>query len=649
MTYPMAGIIDYAEDLNPQQLEAVSIPGGPILVIAGAGSGKTRTIVYRVAWLVDHGVEPSSILLLTFTRKAAQEMLSRAAELLDSRITSVSGGTFHSTANILLRKHAGLLGFDSSFSIMDQSDTLEAFDHIRKVMLPTPTDLKGFPKNRTIAEVSSRSTGGGLTIEQVLERRYPHLVAFAPDIERLRSLYEHHKKSNNLMDYDDLLVNMMRLLDENEHVKREVSNKWQHILVDEYQDTNPLQARIVRLSAYTHDNVMVVGDDSQSIYSFRGADFRNIMEFPDLFPGTKVITLEENYRSTRPILEVTNLIISHATSGYPKTLFTRRHEGLLPLAALPWTERAQSRFVIKCVKELSDRGVPLGDTAVLFRAGFHSFDLEGELSRNGIPFVKYGGFKFLESLHIKDVLAHLKVINNHKDRLSWMRIFKLLPGIGAKTAFKLAGRIAEEGIPKDLSQLVPPNRKFSSAFNSLISLIERLTTSSGPISEKVEEINRYYFPFLKENYDNYPKRMRDLDYLADLTVTYRSLNRFLNEMALEPPEDEQSETVSKEDRLVLSTIHSSKGLEWHTVIIIWAAEGRIPSPLAADSHEDMEEERRLVYVATTRAQRNLVIVAPMTFQDRRLGQVNVQLSRFFEEIPVEYFRWAQLDYEYEKP
>jgi len=645
----VAGEIDYKKELNLRQFEAVSVGGGPILVIAGAGSGKTRTIVYRVAWLVDHGVEPSSILLLTFTRKAAQEMLSRASEILDSRVSGVSGGTFHSTANILLRRYAGLLGFDSSFSIMDQSDTLEAIDHARKSLASVLPDLKGFPKARTITEIISRSAGGGPTIEQVMRHRYEHLEGFAQEIEKIRSVYEHHKKTNNLMDYDDLLSNMMLLLESNEQARLDVSTRWRHVLVDEYQDTNPLQAGIVRLLAFTHDNVMVVGDDSQSIYSFRGAVFTNIMEFPNLFPGTRVIKLEENYRSTQPILEVTNSIISHAKTGYSKRLFTRKKNGPLPLAVRPWTERGQSRFVIRCIKELYDHGVVFGDIAILFRAGFHSFDLEGELARNSIPFVKYGGFKFLESLHIKDVLAHLKVINNTKDRLSWMRILKILPGVGVKTAYSLAARIADDGIPDDPSKLVHRETKHKAAFNNVISLIGNLTNSTGPISEKVEEINRYYFPFLKENYDNYPKRMRDLDHLANLTVPYRSLNRFLNDMALEPPEQEGAGAASKADTLVLSTIHSAKGLEWHTVILIWAAEGRIPSPMAVDMPEDMEEERRLLYVATTRAKRNLVISAPRTFLDRRLGQVEVHLSRFLEEVPTDYFRWTQLDYEDEKP
>jgi DNA helicase II / ATP-dependent DNA helicase PcrA len=629
--------IDYENDLNSAQLEAVTVPSGPVLVIAGAGSGKTRTIVYRVAWLVEHGIDPASILLLTFTRKAAEEMLSRAAQLLDRRVSGVSGGTFHSTGNLLLRRYAGLVGFDSSFSIMDQADSFEIIDHFRKSLI-APEDLKGFPKARTIAEVVSRAIGGGEPISDVLEKRYPHFAHYAADMDKIRGLYEEHKRGNNLMDYDDLLVNPIRLLEEHEHVRRDVSTQWQHILVDEYQDTNKLQAHIVRLLAYVHDNVMVVGDDSQSIYSFRGADFTNIMEFPKSFKNTRVIRLEENYRSTAPILTVTNSIIERAVDGYPKRLFTRRADGPLPLLARCSTEREQSRFVVQCVKELRDHGISLKEVAVLFRAGFHSFDLEGELMRNNIPFVKYGGFKFLESMHIKDVLAHLKVLNNSKDRLAWMRILRLLPGVGIKTAMKLAGRIADEGITPRPSGLLSGDPKYRKNFEALVDLIEDLMNHQGPISEKVDRINLYYFPFLKERYDNYPKRMRDLEHLADLTASYRSLNRFLNDMALEPPDEERSSLATQNDNLVLSTIHSAKGLEWHTVIIIWAAEGRIPSPMALDSPNELEEERRLIYVATTRAKHNLVVVAPQIHLDRRLGQVSVRPSRFFEEVPPEYFR-----------
>lgn len=640
MTPHTAAKHKYFENLNPRQAEAVSIPGGPILVIAGAGSGKTRTVVYRVAWLLEHGIDPSAILLLTFTRKASQEMLSRAAELCDARASLVAGGTFHSIGNLLLRKYATLIGYEPGFAIMDQADTFDALDHAKANLNPPLEDAKGFPKSRTIVEVMSRSVGGAGSVAEVLEKRHPHFLEYAGDIERLLALYREHKRICNLMDYDDLLVNAIRLLEENEHVRTRISDQWQHILVDEYQDTNRLQAKMVRLLASQHDNVMVVGDDSQSIYSFRGADFANIIAFPDLFPGTRIIKLEENYRSTPQILKVTNSLIQGATMGYPKRLFSRGTEGPLPLVVRPATERDQSRFVLKCIEELYDHGVKLNEIAVLFRAGFHSFDLEGELTRNQVPYVKYGGFKFLESVHIKDVLSYLRVIQNPKDRLSWMRILKLLPRIGLKTATNLAATIAEKGIDAKTGPLTAATKKYS-GLKDLLSLIRELTDHGGPISEKVERITEYYYPFLKERYDNYPKRMRDLDHLANITASYKSLNRFLSDMALEPPEQEDTGMASAGNGVVLSTIHSAKGLEWHTVILLWAAEGKIPTPQSLLSPEDLEEERRLLYVATTRAKHNLVVTAPQTFFDRRIGVVAVRLSRFFEEVPTEYFRYLR--------
>lgn len=630
-------VIDYEKHLNPQQLEAVTAPNGPILVIAGAGSGKTRTIVYRVAWLVESGIDPSSILLLTFTRKAAEEMLRRAAQLLDNRIHRVSGGTFHSLGNLLLRRYARLLGFEPSFSIMDQADSHDAIEHIRKTHKPALENPKIFPKARTIAEIFGRAVGSSLSIEEAMRKRYPHLAQYAPAIETIRKEYEAYKQANHMMDYDDLLLNTVKLLEEHEQVREQVSREWQHVLVDEYQDTNPLQAQIVRLIATNHDNVMVVGDDSQSIYSFRGADFSNIIRFPHLFPRTRIIKLEENYRSTAPILALTNGIIERATVGYPKRLFTRRLDGLPPLELYPETEREQSRVVVRCVYELVNNGIPLSEIAVLFRAGFHSFDLEGELHRSGIPYRKYGGIKFLEALHIKDVLAYLRVVSNPRDRLNWLRILRILPGVGEKTAHKLAGQLITTGLSDDSRLLVAPKKRYAESFNSLISLLEELKRHTGVISEKVEIIIEYYRPFLIEKYDNHPKRLRELETLADLAVPYTSLSRFLDDMALEPPDHERLSAEFPQESLVLSTIHSAKGLEWHTVILIWVCEGRLPTT-AADSEEELEEERRLLYVAATRAKQNLVISAPKTVFDRRLGTTALPPSRFLTELPRELFR-----------
>lgn len=632
--------LDFKKHLNDKQLEAVSSSDGPVLVVAGAGSGKTRTIVYRVAWLVQHGINPSSILLMTFTRKAAQEMLSRASQLIETELFDVAGGTFHSTANLALRRYAHHIGMESSYSIMDQGDMVDAIEFIRKNILPGGNQGKGFPRARTIAEIISRASGTDAGIEQVLRERHPQFLTFAPHVEQIRILFQDHKRTNRLMDYDDLLLNFKALLENSETARIELSLRWKYILVDEYQDTNTLQAQIIRALAFMHDNVMAVGDDSQSIYSFRGADFRNIMEFPNLFPGTRVIRLEQNYRSTAPILHLTNAIIARAATGYPKKLFTEKVTGQMPVGFRPWGERDQSQIVANLVKDSLRKGIRLSQIAVLFRAGFHSFDLEAELARSGIPFTKYGGFKFMESQHIKDVLAHLRVLHNQRDRLSWMRILAILPGVGMKTAAKLAQTLSETNDLSLCKDLVPSSKKFKAQFDHLMDTIWNVKISPGTIARKVEEINSYYYPFLQERYDNYPKRMRDLEQLANLTVPYKTLGRFLNEMALEPPDDSaSSDRHAKDDRLVLSTIHSSKGLEWHTVCLLWVTEGRIPSPQAEGMDDDMEEERRLLYVATTRARERLIIIAPRISFDRRYGSVEIQLSRFIEDIPNGCIQW----------
>jgi DNA helicase-2/ATP-dependent DNA helicase PcrA len=622
--------------LNEAQYEAVVSGEGPVLIIAGAGAGKTRTIIYRVAWLVERGVPPESILLLTFTRRAAQEMLSRAQELLDRRVAGAQGGTFHSVANLMLRRYAWRIGYDSSFSIMDQSDSVDAVDHIKKSLGPPIKDMKSMPRSRTIAGIISRSVNTDLGIQGVLNAYYSQFSDKTSEIKRISKAYQDYKTANNLMDYDDLLINLARILEEDEDIRREVSLSKRHILVDEYQDTNPLQAKITKLLASAHGNVMVVGDDSQSIYSFRGATFENIINFPKEFPGAKVIKLVENYRSILPILNVTNEIISRARTGYEKKLFTRSVEGPAPLFHRPYSEREQSKFVVNCVRELSSYGFPMSDTAVLFRAGHDSFDLEGELARNDIPFVKHGGFKFLESQHTKDVLAHLKVAHNPRDQLSWNRILKLIPGIGPKTSMKISEKLASSDEIAGANELAKPGAKYHRQLSEIIQMIRDLKAHSGPVSEKVATVNKSYFDYLKQAFDNYPKRMRDLEELTDMALQYSSLNRFLNDMALDPI-DTDPQGLNGQESLTLSTIHSAKGLEWRTVILLWACEGKIPSPMSEDEDE-LEEERRLVYVATTRAKHNLVITAPQTRLDRRIGVLNTPVSRFFSEIPDGLFR-----------
>ncbi len=429
------------EELNAAQRAAVAHDEGPLLVIAGAGSGKTRTLTHRVARLVAEGVPPAAILLLTFTRKASQEMLQRAARLLDDRCERVAGGTFHSFSNAKLRQYARYAGLPPDFAILDRADAEDLIGLLRKEM---GAAVKGrpLPRKNTLADLFSRAVNKARSVEEIVDSDYPHLLEQLEIITALFEAYDLRKREHHFLDYDDLLVRFQRLLQDSPETRRRISEGYRYLMVDEYQDTNKVQAEILCLLAGSNHNIVVVGDDSQSIYSFRGAHFRNIIDFPALFPGTRIVGLEENYRSTQPILDLTNVIIERAREKYPKHLFTRKTGGALPQLVEAEDENSQSLFIVQQIRQLHRRGVPLRELSVLFRAGFHSFDLEIELARAGIPFIKVGGFKFTESAHIKDVLAHLRVMANPLDRISWQRILLLIEKIGPRNAQRIYETIA---------------------------------------------------------------------------------------------------------------------------------------------------------------------------------------------------------------
>jgi DNA helicase-2/ATP-dependent DNA helicase PcrA len=628
--------INYEEALNPAQLEAVTYTEGPLLVIAGAGSGKTRTLTYRVARLVETGVSPSSILLLTFTRKAAQEMLQRAALLLDSRCERVSGGTFHSFANAILRKYAAYLSLNSSFAILDRADAENMIQILRKE-LDLAAAYRSFPRKRSLANIFSKSVNKVLPIEDVVYNDYPH---FLPNIEAILELYktyEKRKREHHFLDFDDLLIYLQMLLNDHPDIRNRISWAYRYIMVDEYQDTNKIQAEILFLLASAHQNIMVVGDDSQSIYAFRGANFKNIMTFPNRFPGTRIIGLEENYRSVQPILQLTNEIIESAKEKYTKNLFTRRSGGSPPILLSAEDENTQSRFVVEKILELHQQRIPLNQIAVLFRASFHSFDLEIELNREAIPFVKVGGYKFVESAHIKDVLAHLRIIVNAYDKISWYRLLLLIDKVGPKSAQKIYEAILKEKsgyIGLLTIKLKIGGMKGIERLKNLFSLIDSHAMS---VAEMGEAIVQYYIPILEQNYDDHPKRIKDLDHLVTIMERYENLEQFLTDMALEPPntsiEDTLFENSLPKDRLILSTVHSAKGLEWHTVFVIWALDGRFPSIHSFYKEEELEEELRLMYVAATRAKEKLFFICPDHAYDRGSGIVLSRPSRFLELIP----------------
>ncbi|MFC1858294.1 ATP-dependent helicase [Thermodesulfobacteriota bacterium] len=633
--------ISYQKELNPAQLEAVRYNEGPLLVIAGAGSGKTRTLTYRVARLVEEGVSPFAILLLTFTRKASQEMLKRATHLLDDRCEGVSGGTFHSFANMILRRYASYLGFESGFAILDRADSEELIGMSRKE-LGIKSSARAFPKKQTLANIYSKAINKVLSIEEVVRDDYPHFVGNLEDIAFLFHAYTQRKTESNFLDYDDLLVQLRRLLSEHPNLRERISSTYRYIMVDEYQDTNEIQAEIINLLASVHKNVMVVGDDSQSIYAFRGANFKNIMKFPEVFPGTRIIKLEENYRSVQPILNLTNEIIDRASEKYTKNLFTRKSGGSVPALVDATTENSQSRFVVEKVHELMRRNIPLGQIAVLFRAGFHSFDLEIELNREGIPFIKVGGFKFMESAHIKDVLSHIRVIANPYDRLSWYRILLLLDKIGPKTAQTLYEDIVAERAGYTGIFTVKHRSSKTAGLARLKEFFSEIDSRPMSLAEMGEAIVRYYAPILMGKYDDHPRRARDLEQLLTIMERYRRLDAFLTDMALEPPNTSFGTTLfaepAEEDRLTLSTVHSAKGLEWHTVFVIWALDGRFPSFHSLNSVEEIEEELRLMYVAATRAKENLYFCYPMQVYDRSSGMFLSRPSRFLDMIPEDMLK-----------
>ncbi len=623
--------------LNAQQYEAVTTVDGAVLVVAGAGSGKTRTLVYRVAHLLHSGVPPERILLLTFTRKASQEMLWRAGQLLNDSCSRVVGGTFHGIANMLLRRYSASLGFGSSFTIIDRADA-EGIINLLKSSLGFSGKEKQFPSKRVLINMISGAVNKSRDLEDLILEQYGHLSEHLDDILVLRKHYGEFKFDHGLMDYDDLLVNWKRLLEEDPQARRDISSRFSYIMVDEYQDTNLIQADIVRLLALGHNNVMVVGDDSQSIYSFRGADFYNIMRFPKLFENTQIVKLEENYRSTQPILSLTNDIIRNSAEKYTKTLFSRIEGEFVPELYSARDEREEARFVAATIRKLRGEGVQLENIAVLFRSGFHSYKLEVELGTHGFDFEKRGGLKLTEAAHMKDVLSFMRILVNPKDTLSWNRILLQLDKVGPKTAQKITATIAATDDPVAALGSYKAAPAWKKGFEKLTVLCRRLLEEDRPTAI-FELVMQYYTPLFQQIYrDDYPKREKDLDQLKGIMASYDDLQSFIDDTTIDPPETE-SEDAHYSDRLILSTIHSAKGLEWQVVFVIGLADGRFPHA-AALAGDQWEEERRLFYVAATRARERLYLCYPreMMSTDRRFKRVG--MSPFLRELQPGLYRHA---------
>ena len=628
-------MIDFTRDLNPAQREAVQATEGPLLVIAGAGSGKTRTIVYRLAHLVERGVAPESILLLTFTRKAAQEMLARASLLLGQGLTGGSGGTFHSFAYAQLRRHAHILGREHGFTVMDRADALDVLGQAKDSLGLGRTE-RSFPKKETILELIGKARNKESDLEDILQHESFHLL---PYLEILRSMakgYQAIKERHGLLDYDDLLFVMERLLLDHEDVRDRLRERYRYIMVDEYQDTNLVQARLVKLLAGMEGNVMAVGDDAQSIYAFRGASVANILRFPKEYPGAAVIRLERNYRSTQPVLDLANEVLRHAAHKFDKRLFTEREDGPKPMLVRCLSDATQHQIAMSLVLDLEKKH-PLHEIAVLFRAGYQSYGLEVLLGKLGVRYQKFGGIRFSEAAHIKDVLAYLRLVVNPSDLPAWQRVLRQIKGVGPKTAQGLF-----EAVISGNEAHVAKARKRFPELTELLGLLDGLRGRRPAPLPAMDEVMAWYGPILIRDYpDDYPRRQQGLEQLARIAANYRDLETFLGDLSLENPEDESREAAR--DALVLSTIHSAKGLEWKAVLILDLVEDRFPSRRAMQRPEDLDEERRLMYVACTRAKETLALFVPETVYVRGLERSEpARPSPFVLELdPGSYEEWRE--------
>jgi len=668
--------IDYARELNPQQLAAVTAPPGPALVIAGAGSGKTRTLTYRVAYLLEQGIPADRILLLTFTNKAAGEMMHRVAGLLGRQLPSLWGGTFHSIGARILRSHADLLGYRRDFTILDRDG---AKDLIKTCIAEAGIETKGthFPKPEVLCEIFSLAVNTHKSTAEILEEQFDYFEQITRQVADVQKRYTARKRATNAMDFDDLLALWLRLLQEHADVREHYQRRFQFILVDEYQDTNKLQSDLIDLLAERHHNVTVVGDDAQSIYAWRGANFQNIFKFPKRHPDAKVFKIETNYRSTPEILKVANAAIAANRDQFTKILTPARKSGLKPALVTCADAAQQAAFIAQRVAELPEEGVNLNRVAVLYRSHFHALELQLELTKRHIPFSITSGIRFFEQAHIKDATAYLKLVANPRDELAFKRIVQLLPGIGAKGAGKIwkifheklegtpSSELKNSPVTRPSATLSPPSGERDGARGARQSLATALTSCAKAVPAKaatvwkqfVETISQLedkavrqsaakmlrlvmdagYDDYLKENFANYRNRLEDLEQLAVFAYQFGSVEDFLTQLALlTNVEAEDGQTANRDaEQIRLSTIHQAKGLEFDVVFVIMLCDGLFPSARSMENDDGEEEERRLFYVAITRAKNELYLSHPLM----RAGYGSTgmdamqQPSRFLSEIP----------------
>jgi len=652
----MAAKPGYLDDLNPAQRAAVEYgaggsAAGPLLVIAGAGSGKTSTLAHRVAHLIVSGADPQRILLLTFTRRAAAEMTRRAQAICARALKGAASGdfipwsgTFHGVANRLLRLHAAAIGLDPAFTVLDRSDAEDLMNMLRDD-LGLSRKTTRFPRKGTCFAIYSHVINTQRTIAETLETAFPWCREWGDDLRLLFGAYAEAKQKQNVADYDDLLLYWVHMMAE-PAVAATVRPRFDHVLVDEYQDTNALQAAILLGLKPDGAGLTVVGDDAQSIYSFRGATVRNILDFPKGFdPPARIVTLEQNYRSREPILAACNAVIGLARERFTKNLFSTRRSQQKPVLITAEDERAQVDYVVASVLAHREDGIVLKRQAVLIRASSHSALLEVELARRNIPFVKYGGLKFLEAAHVKDLIAVLRWAENPRDEVAAFRVLQLLPGIGPGHARRAAAHLAASGFDLAVLEAWRPPPAAAEDFPALCALMTRLRNAATPWQGQIAAVSIWYQPHLERIYDEARARAGDLDQLEQIAAGHFSRERFLSELTLDPPDATGANAgppLLDEDYLILSTIHSAKGQEWDAVFVINAADGCIPSDMAAGTPDQVEEERRLLYVAMTRARDHLHIVHPLSFYRRQQhrhgdGHVYAPLTRFISPAIADRF------------
>ncbi len=656
-----AGIrIDYAAELNPQQHAAVTASPGPLLVIAGAGSGKTRTLTYRVAYLLENGVDPRNILLLTFTNKAARQMLDRVANLLPVDASGLWGGTFHSIGNRMLRRHGSALGYSSRFTILDREDQKDLIDTVVSAAGINPKEIR-FPKGDVLADLFSFTVNTERSMEELLAEKFPYFLPLIDQIKDLHERYERKKKATNSMDFDDLLEKTLRMLKEHEEIAAFYRRQFQFILVDEYQDTNKIQADFIDTLAVHHRNVMVVGDDAQSIYSWRGANFKNILAFPERYPDAQVFKIELNYRSVPEILSVANAAIAPNVEQFKKELAaTRETKELKPAVVALNTGSEQAQFVAQRVLELRDEGIVLDEIAVLYRAHYHAVELQLELSRRGIPYQITSGVRFFEQAHIKDVAAFIRFVANPQDEVAFKRMVKLLPGIGNKSADGLWRDWVEPARPRaEDSEVLRPEggpapalafgerlramsvgARSKKSWEQLAFTLDEMTPGGvlAPPSEMITSVvEAIYDDYAKANFSNYELRREDLNQLAAFSRQFKDVNEFLAQLALISNVDAEAapNQTADTEAVNLSSVHQAKGLEYHTVFVIWLTDGMFPSTRSLDTREAIEEERRLFYVAITRARDELYLTWPQMRLNAGYGDMFQRPSRFLKEIPTQ--------------